>query len=349
MNNDRFIWFSDLHVHPHGEDWRRVDFAVSILDWVAEEAKKRGIQTIVFGGDLFQKRDRIFSICFNKTYSKLKEIKEQGFNMYYLVGNHDMPMKNSTDYHALMALAPFVTIVDDVRILKGENFDFYMIPYVENLLQLQWAITEMEKRQDKSRKNVLLAHLDIQDAWYNSKTKVEHGLEPNSLGDSWDLVLTGHFHNFQRVGYKKNIWYSGTPLEINFGDEGLQKGILAFDNGEIEFIENTFSPRHITITENEIDERVTGNYVKLIYESAETLTESRELIEQYEPLDVEPELRPLRALSENEMPALENPKEVENLIGQWVEKNKETSPELDSAKLLKIGQSIIGLAQEDSK
>ena len=41
MSEDRYIIFSDLHKHNHGQDWRRVDDAVEVLRWIRKEAIER--------------------------------------------------------------------------------------------------------------------------------------------------------------------------------------------------------------------------------------------------------------------------------------------------------------------
>lgn len=341
--SDRFVFFfSDIHIHPHGGAWNRVEDGLKILDWVRQEAAKRDIQTLVFGGDFFHVRERIFSLVFNPAYKKLKEMAENGYKLYMLVGNHDMPLKHSTQHNNLSAFCDVAHIIDQPYVLKGDRYNFYMLPYIEDIGQLQWALAEMEKRKDPTKSNALLAHLDIVSAWYNSYVQSDVGVDAQNLSDKWDFVLSGHFHNFQKLAKTENVWYAGTPYQINFGDAGVSKGIIVFDDGKLDFIENTFTPKHIVIHENEIDERVKGQYVRLKATKSDNISEHRAKLELLGALSVDVQIEQENMISEDVAYVWEFKTNIDKLVSEWV--NKSTFA-LDKDKLLSVGKTIIQEAQ----
>ena len=54
--SDKFLIFSDLHVHNHSSDWRRVKDGLATLEWIHDEAVSRKIDKVFFLGDFFHVR-----------------------------------------------------------------------------------------------------------------------------------------------------------------------------------------------------------------------------------------------------------------------------------------------------
>lgn len=360
--SDRFLIFSDLHIHNHGNDWRRVDDALNVLDWVKETALEKDINKIFFLGDWFHVRGYAYPSILARTYHKLMEFKDAGLELMLLVGNHDMPYKSTTKHNSLTVYNSIFPIIEQPMVFEGEDHDFFLLPYVENPTQLNWAINQIVSRgqgeyasangtivrrsnhSPSPKKRVLLAHLDIKDALYHTNVESTHGVDAGSLADQFDLVISGHYHIPQQV--KDNVWYVGSPYQHNFGEAGQDKGLMIFEDGELSYVQNDFSPRFIYVNHDKIDERITGNYVKIEANSADNIAALREEAAQFNPRKVSITLNPDRGL-QGDFKLKSNAKDIKTLLREWVDKNA-NSDEYDKEKLYYTGVDIVNSVKGES-
>ncbi|MFW6173704.1 MAG: hypothetical protein ACOC5T_08165, partial [Elusimicrobiota bacterium] len=80
----------------------------------------------------------------------------------------------------------------------------------------------------------------------------------------FEQVYSGHFHT---PSQKSNIKFIGSPFQQTFNDTGDSKGYYIFDNGKLEFIEFTNSPKFVKLTtEDELkEEEIKNNIVKFVF------------------------------------------------------------------------------------
>jgi DNA repair exonuclease SbcCD nuclease subunit len=351
--SDKFIIFSDLHVHNHGSDWRRVDDAIEVLDWIKKEALERDIKDLFFLGDWFHVRGYAYPSIMSRTYKKLLEFKEAGLNMVLLVGNHDMPYKSTTKDNSLTVYNSVFPVVEQPKVWEAENYNFYFLPYVEDKDQLNWAIqkiySELEEqtnsvapdqapsRDGTPKKNVLLAHLDIKDALYQTNVSSNHGVDSKKLSEMFDMVITGHYHVPQIL--QDNIYYVGSPYQQSFGEADQDKGFIVFDDGEIEYVKNTFSPKYLYVKPTQIDERLRGNYVKIEADNVDNIAAIRAQAEKFSPRNLSITLSQDRRVAGTRVEP-NSYRDVKSILKEWVEKNA-NSKEYNKDKLFEYGVKII--------
>jgi DNA repair exonuclease SbcCD nuclease subunit len=345
---EKSIIFSDLHLHPHAGDWLKVSDSLAVLQWVLKTAVAEGIKTVFFLGDFFHNREKVYSLVVGRSFDVLKKFEEAGIHIYMVVGNHDMPLKNTTQFSALTIFQEFknIEVISQPKVLEYDDSLVFMLPYVENIDKLKWALQELESRRSPTKKNYLLAHLDIAKAWFNNFKQSDFGLEVENL-ITWDFVVSGHFHNFQKV--RDNILYVGSPLQINFGDAKTVKGIIIHDNGKFDFRENTFSPQYLHITPEEISEKVRNNYVSLAVKDMEKIDEFRKKILDFNPRHLEINL--VAEEINNDASAMlqsgwDLKRNIDNLAKFWVETY--APQQFDKDKLLATGLDIIHKVNTDA-
>jgi exonuclease SbcD len=81
--------------------------------------------------------------------------------------------------------------------------------------------------------NVLSAHLTVYGATSGGGEREAHifgyAIPPQAFPGSLSYVALGHLHRQQRISYSAPVWYSGSPLQLDFGEVGDEKGVLVVE------------------------------------------------------------------------------------------------------------------------
>ena len=198
---------------------------------------------------------------------------------------------------------------------------------------------------------VLGGHISVDGAVWNVKYKtmsevtIEHDGDMVRVGSdifsSWDRVFLGHYHAEQKLDEK--VEYVGSPLQLSFGEAFQSKHILVFDtsDGGCEYIENTFSPRHYILKEDELSEHdLEGHFVRLEVEdiASRQMTEIRQnLLENSKVSSLE-----IKQVQKQEDHAIKDAKAIlykeEEMLEKYVE--QANSENLDKETLIRIGTEI---------
>lgn len=342
---ERILFFSDLHLHPFGSDWRRVDDSLAVLDWIYREAVERQIKKVWFLGDFYHVRGYLYPSVVSRAYNELLKFKDAGIEVALLVGNHDMPYRHTTKHNSVTSLGSVCTIVEQPVVYEGNGWNFYWLPYVEGTDKAKWAVDQIRAEVDPNKKSCLLAHLDLYGAKFHTNIMSTHGLVAEELTKQFDLVLTGHYHTHQKI--LDNIWYIGSPYQQSYGEIDEDKGFMIFDDGKLEYVKNTFSPRYMHITSEQINEGITNNYVTITINDSSNVVQIRELASQFNPRAVSVKIDRTAVEAERQLVQIKtDAKDVQSLLTEWVNKTA-NSAIYDIEKLLGYGFSIVREKEEE--
>jgi len=354
----KILIFSDLHVHPHKRSTERLGDCLKSLEWVFETAKERNIDDIVFCGDLFHERQHIDVLTYQKTFNIVEKYSDS-FNLYLLLGNHDLWHFERWD---VSSVNPFrsmknVVVIDqptslDVNI-QGKACKFGFLPYTHNpikdLKNIEWTDGEYPK--------LLFGHVAIDGAMWNVKYKVtaevniEHDGDMIAVGpeifDDWEQVFLGHYHAEQVLGDNGNIEYVGSPLELSFGEAFQDKHIIEYDLDTLEkvYIKNEFSPKHLILSEDDIDKyELEGNFIRLEVNdlaSADVIEMRNELTENLKVGSLT--IKQVQKSKEEEIELITEAKSILYQEDEMLEKyvnEVEIDEKLEKDKLLEVGKAI---------
>lgn len=262
---------SDIHVFPHKRKSDRLEDCLKALDWMFQVAKKRGIDEILFGGDLLHDRSNIGVLTYIKVYETLKKNCTGKLKLYLLLGNHDLWFNDNTSVSSVMPFQalPGVVVINNVdrRTVGGVKWDF--IPFTHDPVTALETLGEYDEPA-----KYCLGHLSIDGAKLNSAgtisdVVVEHDGEmvPVSvkLFDRYEYTYLGHYHGSQILNGK--VEYIGSPLQLSFGEAFQDKHLIVLDceTGEKEYVLNDFSPRHYYLRADQLDKYdLKGAFVTLI-------------------------------------------------------------------------------------
>lgn len=225
---------------------------------------KNKIYHIFILGDLFDNRTSISTKVHNEVYELFNDILKD-FNIYIILGNHDIYYNSSINVHSLKFLNKFqnIHVIDKPELIKLNNMNILMIPWLidqENIIDIF-----KQFKTDNIIANVLMGHFDIAGFNFNKKVLSKNGLPINCFFNLFNLVFSGHFHtrSVKKSG-NTEIVYVGSPYQMNRGCADEERGyiILNLDIKSLtyEFISNEISPQFVTVNyPNKITEEIIKN------------------------------------------------------------------------------------------
>ena len=362
----KILVFTDLHIHPHKKSSERLEDCLNALTWAFETAKKRKISNMVFLGDLFHDRQKIDVLAYQKTFEVMhKYLSEGKTNLYLLLGNHDLWHYQRLDVSSVNPLKtlPGVTVISEpcVKEISGGTEDFHMgfLPYTHNPPEdLKKVESEWASKANVDSKRILGGHIAVDGAVWNvryntlSEVTVEHEGDMVRVGPEifkgWDRTFLGHYHAAQKLNDR--VEYIGSPLQLSFGEADQEKHLVVYDTLEdsLEYVVNDFSPRHLILSEDDLDEaRLEGNFIRLEVEdiTGRHMAELRQkLVEERGVSALE-----IKQRHKDESHVIDDAKSILSNEGEMIEKYVEqAAPEgLDKETLIRIGSKICNKAPEE--
>jgi exonuclease SbcD len=133
------------------------------------------------------------------------------------------------DLGVKVAMLPFVSqrAIVKAEDIMGSDPDQHAGKYEERMRRVVAALTE---GMGADTVNMLLGHLTVYGGLAGGGERTAHvfgyaipaGLFPGHLS----YVALGHLHRQQKMPHSSPVWYSGSPLQLDFGEVADQKGAL---------------------------------------------------------------------------------------------------------------------------
>ncbi len=250
--------FTDIHWGHKKDNVNKLKFTQEFVKFLIKECKKRKIESIMFLGDFFDNQTSINIQTLNVAYNNLKVLC-QNFKVYMILGNHDLFLKNNTKIHSVK---PFNEIENLEIISENTVIDFNG----RQGLMCPWGFELVNEEYD-----YLFGHFNVNGAELCGSIYKNGRYTMKELTDIAPLVFSGHFHLRKEYSTKNGKLITvGCPLEVDWGDYNNTKGFYILDTQtkEYEFVENTFSPKHIKILWSERTDvnfnSIKDNYIKLV-------------------------------------------------------------------------------------
>jgi exonuclease SbcD len=112
--------------------------------------------------------------------------------------------------------------------------DEHVQTYIDRIQRIIAALTT---DLDPSRVNVLIGHLMVHGAELTGSERAmqtnhpafDYSIPALAFPGALSYVALGHLHRPQRVPAACEVWYSGAPMQLDFGEAGLVKGVLVVE------------------------------------------------------------------------------------------------------------------------
>lgn len=268
----KVLFTADLHLHTHKNSQQRLEDGLKVLDWANETAIKYGCSAAVCIGDLFQDRQKIQVYTYQKVFETFQRYSDK-VNWKLLLGNHDLWFAEKWDISSVFPFqaVPNVEVISRPCSTEINGVTFDWLPFVKNPVK---AINEHFPDQKKRKNRVLCAHIAVDGAkqgTFNHTSDVSVEFEGDMVKvapeafDGWRHVLMGHYHLAQFLD--ERMQYVGSPYQINFSEANHTPHLLVLDTEymTIEYVENTFSPRHLIVNESDLGSvDMVNNFVQVV-------------------------------------------------------------------------------------
>lgn len=209
--------------------------------------KDNDIKTIIQLGDLMDNRNKVsVNVMYYLRNEFFNYMKDNNITLYTIIGNHDIYHKDTREINSLILFGDIYNNVNIINTIQTININD------KKLLFVPWVLPdEKHNFENYLDVNYIFGHFET------NGVEMVKGINCNSSHafnlDSFNGIKTfsGHFH-LRRYYESNNIFYVGTPNQINWNDYNEIKGfhILDIPSGEIQFIENTVSTKHLKIILN---------------------------------------------------------------------------------------------------
>jgi DNA repair exonuclease SbcCD nuclease subunit len=201
---------------------------------------ERGIDTIIHLGDIVDRRKYISYVTLRRMKDMfIDKCNEHNINLHVIIGNHDVPYKNTNEINSMMELFrdTGISYYSEPETLTFDGHDILLMPWINN--QNYTAAIDAMKNTPAQ---VMFGHLEVQGAFMDRGNRNEHGMEVSTF-DKFEVVCSGHFHHKNKIG---NVQYLGCPYEITWIDYQDPKGFHVYDTDtrELEFVRNPYSMFH---------------------------------------------------------------------------------------------------------
>ncbi len=263
----RFLHTSDWHVGKPLRNRSRDDEYRAVLAEVLDIARREKVDCVLVAGDIYDastpppEAERI-------VYDFFRELRGAGIKAVVIAGNHDHPRRLDAVACVLEMLDIFVlgrvARPDDggcvlVRGKGGETAVVAALPWVPERLavlfeeiassdagaayaaysdRLSNAIALFSPHFRADAVNIFMAHLFIDGARVGPESgerplhiSQTYAVMPQALPASATYVALGHLHRPQPIDTSpcRHTYYSGSLLQLDFGERGQQKEVIVFD------------------------------------------------------------------------------------------------------------------------
>ncbi len=223
---------SDIHIGAN----RRIPDYIShyklMLDEIVEVISSRKVKMVIISGDIYDQKNTTPEEQYLATKWVI-DLDSLGIPIILMSGNHDelSPSKTSLGSFKLLEAHGKLTnisVVESDSVLKFKSLDTDVLCIPDCGVEGFWKKVKSFIKKSKRTNKILVSHgmfkgsHDTKAAGVVTFTRGTEGKYIKGL----TYGAMGDIHTSQRVA--KNIFYSGSPVQHNFG-ESLPKGILIVD------------------------------------------------------------------------------------------------------------------------
>jgi exonuclease SbcD len=256
----RFLHTADWHIGKTLFGRSRLDEQEQVIAEIIDVAKREKIDCILLAGDVFEylaptgEAERV--VC-----DALAEFAGAGIATVVVGGNHDHPRRlaalrnlgsplkifirpdpaapadggvisfQKTGEMAQIAVLPWVPefkIVDICQMMNPE--DTWYEAYSDNVAAM---CRHLSSGFSEKTVNILVGHLFAYGAETSGSERAAHITQPFAVKPAQlpqaQYIALGHIHKPQETGSSSRCFYSGSPLQLDFGEREQQKRIVIVD------------------------------------------------------------------------------------------------------------------------
>ena len=259
----KLLHTSDWHVGKVLKGVARLDEQRAVLGGIVDLARREAVDLVLVAGDLYESAvappDAQALV-----WSTLLDLRETGADVVVIAGNHD----NAAQFEALrpLAAAAGITVLGRVRrpdeggVVElttpgGERVKVAALPF----LSQRYVVRAAQLMDDNAAQhagnyaercrllldglcagfgadtvNLVVAHAMVRGGRLgggerDAQTIEDYYLDPTAFPAGAHYVALGHLHRTQQLPGPAPIWYSGSPIQVDFGEGGDDKHAMVVE------------------------------------------------------------------------------------------------------------------------
>lgn len=219
----RIIVTADIHNGYPG----RLRDTIWAMRKMSKFARENDCEKVIVLGDMFHNRDHITIDVLNSVFDFFESVEEEWI---IFPGNHDMFMKVGWDVNSVRPLKAHANVINDISRFSLDGRGFVVVPFMHYESEYMDIIRHLESRYDEN--DVILTHIGVNNAVSNSCFLLKNWSAVNFASSKFNLVLTGHYHNYQVIDDK--VCYPGSPIPFKFDEGMVPHGFLLMDTDTLQ-------------------------------------------------------------------------------------------------------------------
>jgi len=229
---DKFVISADWHLSSYSNDKkdektgfsRRLTDIFNTLVNMFQYCYDNNIKTVIMAGDMFHNKSIIHTLALNIATGLFNSFKNIDFLL--IDGNHDLSGKGTSAVSSLMVFSKYPNVFWVGNVMKIDNLFF--VPYS----------SDMKQHIIENTADILISHFGLNEAVLNSGISIRTDIKINDLKNKYKTVFLGHYHKPQEIIQPDiSVYYTGSPIQLNWGEKNETKRFLVYDHGEISSIE----------------------------------------------------------------------------------------------------------------
>lgn len=245
-------WCTDIHFGEKGNDRKHNEWCLEYIDWFLSVTDD--CDTLVFGGDWHHVPSNVGSETLKYSYEATRRLFKSGKKLFFVLGNHDLMLKNSRSTFSIPWLESFpnIEIVNEIK----QVGDTLLVPWLVPGDDLSLI------RQTNAR--YVMGHFEFGGFAMNESYLMPHvdGHLAAEEIEGPEYVFAGHFHGRQFKTMKSglNVHYTGNCFPHDFSDEGdTNRGCMILKNGSAPEYKNWPNmPTYLSVKLSQLDESLSN-------------------------------------------------------------------------------------------
>lgn len=214
----KYLIIGDLHYGELGNSEKYNNQLLDLIEWCA--VKFPDVDKVIQLGDYFHTRSQVNVLTMNYGVAGAKILGDVWGrdNVYVIGGNHDIYYHDRLDVSSLVAIQPYVTVVDEFTTI--EDGKVLLAPWIATP-QMWDELIAIEGPQ------VCFGHFELNGFKMNDAYVMESGYSAATLEKKFTRTVSGHYHSQQTQG---TVTFSGTPLPITMNEANEPHGVFVYDS-----------------------------------------------------------------------------------------------------------------------
>lgn len=219
----KYLLVGDSHWGISGCNQSMIQQNINIWNYILEMAKSYNVEAIIDCGDFLDKRKEIDTNLLDIINKNVME--KLPCHLYLTVGNHNLYFRDNSLVNNISIFQKMfpdkVTVIDKVTTLGTID----IVPWVN-----KDNYVEINDKIQNSLSLYCVGHFELTGFPFDKvrmATVNEERITKSLLSKKYKKVFSGHYHIRSE---KDNILYVGTPHQLTWIDEGVEKYIYILDD-----------------------------------------------------------------------------------------------------------------------